>query len=278
MTDERRYEYIHVGDARTRDDLRGLPADGLTWRPVGGNRVLLKGSRGAVLVTINGVRHVVAMHGLRLRGRFEAIEREQREEDERSAKAKEEEIRLRQRAAEILSTQPVISEGVPVAVARLFEAEGVRTWRDVLELDEARSLTYLGIGRAGLTWIRSELSMRLGEHAPLNLAFVPRLLKLRSTDLPPRRGVYFVQCNEVVKIGLAEDVRKRVASIKQSLPYRAILLGVVAPAEGQSLRALERSFHQRFQHLRQVGEWFRHEGELAEFCAGLAAKHTHDVS
>jgi hypothetical protein len=78
-----------------------------------------------------------------------------------------------------------------------------------------------------------------------------------------------VQCGNLVKIGMAKDVRNRFMAIQHGVPFHVRLIGFVEPSEGQTLRALELSYHQRFDSLWHWGEWFRLEGELQAFCNAL---------
>lgn len=63
--------------------------------------------------------------------------------------------------------------------------------------------------------------------------------------------VYFIRCQDFVKIGYATDVRRRLAAIQISSPYEVTLL-----AECKGGSRLECELHKRFAAHRVRGEWF----------------------
>jgi hypothetical protein len=84
---------------------------------------------------------------------------------------------------------------------------------------------------------------------------------------PPARGVvYFVKNGERdrVKIGFSVRHSVRLSTLQGASPDALTLLGVI-PGTMQ----LERKLHQRFKAYRVKGEWFRVEGELANFLKTL---------
>lgn len=81
--------------------------------------------------------------------------------------------------------------------------------------------------------------------------------------LEPGEFVYFAAAGDRVKIGKANDVTKRLATLQTGCPFKIKLLRV----ERGGI-AMEREYHRQFASLRETGEWFRHEGALAEFLAG----------
>lgn len=81
--------------------------------------------------------------------------------------------------------------------------------------------------------------------------------------LEPGEFVYFAAAGERVKIGKANDLTKRLATLQTGCPYKIRLLKVERGGV-----AVERGYHRRFSALRENGEWFRNEGELADFLAG----------
>ena len=62
----------------------------------------------------------------------------------------------------------------------------------------------------------------------------------------------------LVKIGSSEDPHYRFRTI-QAMSPEMLEMRIVSPVDG---RELEKSFHERFTHLRHHGEWFRQEQEL----------------
>lgn len=72
--------------------------------------------------------------------------------------------------------------------------------------------------------------------------------------------VYFARAGQRVKIGKAKNVQARLATLQTGCPDKIELIMTI-PGD----HALERELHHQFSHLREHGEWFRHEGELAAF-------------
>ena len=79
-----------------------------------------------------------------------------------------------------------------------------------------------------------------------------------------RREVYFVQAAKegLIKIGVANDARRRLSSIRTDSPVPLDPLGIMVCNERG---ALENRLHRQFAHLRQRGEWYRAEPELLDF-------------
>lgn len=77
--------------------------------------------------------------------------------------------------------------------------------------------------------------------------------------------VYFAKAGNRVKIGKANNVNSRLSTLQTGCPDRLVLLKVERGG-----RDAERSYHIKFAHLRENGEWFRHEADLAEFLGGSA--------
>lgn len=73
--------------------------------------------------------------------------------------------------------------------------------------------------------------------------------------------VYFIGAEGgPIKIGKATDVKKRLSSHQTSNPEALRVYGV--------MRGDESAIHQKFEHLRLRGEWFRREPELLAFISG----------
>lgn len=75
-----------------------------------------------------------------------------------------------------------------------------------------------------------------------------------------RGFVYFLRTGDVVKIGFARNVHRRVRSMTTALSEAPEVLKVI-PGTDET----ERYFHAHFDAYRQKGEWFRLEGALAAF-------------
>lgn len=80
-------------------------------------------------------------------------------------------------------------------------------------------------------------------------------------------SVYFVQPegSDKVKIGLTNDLEARLKSFQTGSPEPFVVLHqIMTPARRCSER-MERKLHRRFDSYRYNGEWFRLEGELADY-------------
>jgi hypothetical protein len=94
-----------------------------------------------------------------------------------------------------------------------------------------------------------------------------------STDTTSQGSVYFVQAGEggPIKIGwTGGDPKARMRDLQTGNPYPLSMLGHV-PGSG----ADEAELHDRFRHLRMVGEWFKPAPEIVAFLAG--AKWSRDL-
>lgn len=81
--------------------------------------------------------------------------------------------------------------------------------------------------------------------------------------------VYFIQDSGTrrIKIGYAEDVVRRMATLQTGASSRLVLL-LVVPGDGR----LERRLHKRFARSRRRGEWFRPDPEVLRFMLGAAGQ------
>lgn len=78
-------------------------------------------------------------------------------------------------------------------------------------------------------------------------------------------GVYFLGAGSLVKIGASDHIERRIKQVQTTCPYDVRLL---ATSGGD--RTEEARLHRRFAPYRVRGEWFRHEGALATYIAGIA--------
>lgn len=92
-----------------------------------------------------------------------------------------------------------------------------------------------------------------GEAAPLK--------QKGDFERSPHPGcVYFIRVGDAIKIGFAENFKRRLGTLQTS---HEIPLEVLAVISSASINEYET--HQRFAHLRTRGEWFRAEQELIQF-------------
>lgn len=73
-----------------------------------------------------------------------------------------------------------------------------------------------------------------------------------------RRHVYAICGAELIKIGSAIDVAKRVADLQIGSPVPLTVIAHTPLMDAQ----LEFDIHRRLRGHRQHGEWFRHEGDV----------------
>jgi hypothetical protein len=120
---------------------------------------------------------------------------------------------------------------------------------------------------ASMPFYRRDLKMRLMASPPTDLAII---LEQKSMDRERARSeraakfarlVYFVQATSgAIKIGLATDVKRRLATLQTSHPEK---LSLLATRLGGRVR--ERAYHAKFAEHRLHGEWFApHPDILAE--------------
>src|SRR5687768_13972941 len=66
-------------------------------------------------------------------------------------------------------------------------------------------------------------------------------------------NLYLIKCNEYYKIGIANDLQSRLASLQTGNPYR---LMVIACFEFPNAAVVEKALHHKFAGVRKIGEWF----------------------
>ena len=83
----------------------------------------------------------------------------------------------------------------------------------------------------------------------------------RTYKTQPRKGVYIAGFGPYVKIGVSANIAERLTSLQmpEHVELYAILDGWLSE---------ELALHKRFGAYRLNGEWFRREGELADWIAG----------
>lgn len=81
---------------------------------------------------------------------------------------------------------------------------------------------------------------------------------------PPRTRVYFIRSGNAVKIGVSDNVGKRIEQLKTSTHRKLRLVGLADGGIG-----LEKELHTRFAAYRIRGEWFKWCQEISEYVADL---------
>lgn len=82
-----------------------------------------------------------------------------------------------------------------------------------------------------------------------------RFIKVRVPN-----KTYLIRCGDYVKIGITADVRLRLRTLEAHNPL-PLEVGALFPGG----REIERKLHARFVAYRHRDEWFRIEGELADW-------------
>lgn len=66
-------------------------------------------------------------------------------------------------------------------------------------------------------------------------------------------NLYLIKCNEYYKIGVANDLKSRLAALQTGNPYALV---VVACFQFPNAGVVEKALHQAFSGVRKLGEWF----------------------
>lgn len=150
----------------------------------------------------------------------------------------------------------------PLRITKAFNELGLSKWEDLTGLTATELLRCNGVAKSGLKTIRSRLR--------------DRDLSLRNDSLEPlevrqmKGGVYFLRCQDFVKIGCSVNVIARLEQYKGMSPFDCQLLAV-APCDSLSdAMRLEREYHELYADLRVRWEWFRNDDPLKSEIARLA--------
>lgn len=79
--------------------------------------------------------------------------------------------------------------------------------------------------------------------------------------------IYFIlnEKSNAVKIGRAKDIERRLKSLQTANCNELKLIKTIRVNGSLKAQELEKSLHQKFDHLRLLGEWFKAEQELFDF-------------
>ena len=94
-----------------------------------------------------------------------------------------------------------------------------------------------------------------------------KTISLDGDNLATTECIYFIHSEEsnAVKIGRAKDVEKRLKSLQTAHPHELKIIKKFKLKGGKAAQELESSLHQKFDHLRLSGEWFKAEPELLDY-------------
>jgi hypothetical protein len=80
-------------------------------------------------------------------------------------------------------------------------------------------------------------------------------------------GVYVIGFRDYVKIGRTGSFPSRVKTLQAFLPEKLVIYGTILCPNEYRRTAIEKQLHKRFKEYPLNGEWFRKEGELADWIA-----------
>ena len=94
-----------------------------------------------------------------------------------------------------------------------------------------------------------------------------RTIDLAKQTAKPPCYIYFIlnDDSQAVKIGIAKNVKRRLASLQTSSPSGLKLLGTIKTKSVNDARKIEKSLHKRFDENRIRGEWFKADVELLDY-------------
>ena len=94
-----------------------------------------------------------------------------------------------------------------------------------------------------------------------------RTINLDKETAKPPCYIYFIlnYDSQAVKIGIAKNVKRRLASLQTSSPSKLKLLGIIKTKSVNNARKIEKSLHEKFAKNRIRGEWFKANVELLDY-------------
>ena len=103
-------------------------------------------------------------------------------------------------------------------------------------------------------------------------------LYFETPVIPPREPeplnpvgyIYVLQCQEFYKIGIADDIKKRMASLQTGNPIK---LRLILCQRHSDYKTMERWYHQKFRAKQIQGEWFKLSDDDVEWLAGMFVKY-----
>lgn len=87
----------------------------------------------------------------------------------------------------------------------------------------------------------------------------------KRSDAPDNPCVYFIAGADLIKIGIANNLKKRLIELQCGSPIKLRVLGFVATPQPE---LLEKWLHGRFDEYRRHGEWFESAYELQAIATG----------
>jgi hypothetical protein len=100
------------------------------------------------------------------------------------------------------------------------------------------------------------------KHPPLEFQLPRHIGKQR-----PQSVVYILRCGDYIKIGYSLNFVRRLEALRSTSPHDVLVIATMGGG-----KSLELQLHKQFAAYRHHHEWFRNEGELAEYVKGLLPK------
>ena len=168
-----------------------------------------------------------------------------------------------------LSTESSVlpTETWPLHIVRPLRASDVYTWEELVNIDPKDLYRYAGFGIKSLSFLEDKLAERgLSFRLPRPNPNSKEKYKTKTS------GVYFLKCDQFVKIGRTSHLKSRIVQLRVSIPHEVELVAVQKVESADELGPLERSLHVRFRHLRHHGEWFLYKDEIIDYIATIQVK------
>jgi hypothetical protein len=130
----------------------------------------------------------------------------------------------------------------------------------VLHLMMSRRIPSFRVGARMLRVFPSDLPEPIPEN-PTETPKAVRIMPEPAPGAPPAKmTVYVIRSGPYVKIGRATDFQRRLAGLRTQSPYDIEVVATLSQPD-----YVELILHARFAMHRHRGEWFREEGELADW-------------
>lgn len=114
------------------------------------------------------------------------------------------------------------------------------------------------------------LEEQMAAHGVAFKPHTPASRRLVAFDAPEvSHCVYFIRCQEFVKIGRATRLRSRLSSLATSCPFPIVLLALIHVESVGAASVLEAQLHERFTAVHHRNEWFRYEAPIVQFIRTL---------
>lgn len=130
--------------------------------------------------------------------------------------------------------------------------------QETVKLSVQKSLTIEAVCAWVKTWASEEAEI---------ITTGGKTISLDGDNLTTTEYIYFIhsEASNALKIGRAKNVEKRLKSLQTAHPHELKVIKTFKVKGGKAAKELENSLHQKFDHLRLLGEWFKAKRELFDF-------------